>query len=212
MQATRCEPALCRESCARKSSLRNSGRSQCPACNVCRSGKITRFRGTGPSAECQSFHGLQSAVVHQRYRCCTNGAKTRAVEANGVKRSISGPAQQYPDRLHHRRAFSDQYRRHLPVLYPNAVQRDYPPYVTFAGKIGNSANLNSGNLVAGPLQRLQPHPVQRNQQLVAGRLAGLAAPQSRQESRREHQQQERVRQRQRRPRLRILQTAIRVQF
>jgi outer membrane receptor protein involved in Fe transport len=39
----------------------------------------------------------------------------------------------------------------LPVLYPSAVQRDYLPYVTFAGtKIGNSAAFNQGNNGAGP--------------------------------------------------------------
>ena len=39
----------------------------------------------------------------------------------------------------------------LPVLYPNAVQRDYLPYFTFGGsKIGNSPNGNVGNNGAGP--------------------------------------------------------------
>ncbi|MBS1859820.1 MAG: TonB-dependent receptor [Acidobacteria bacterium] len=39
----------------------------------------------------------------------------------------------------------------LPVLYPNAVQRDYLPYVTFGGsRIGNSPAFNQGNNGAGP--------------------------------------------------------------
>jgi len=39
----------------------------------------------------------------------------------------------------------------LPVLYPNAVQNDYLPYVTFGGsKIGNSPAFNQGNNGAGP--------------------------------------------------------------